>query len=193
MNDLAKNVHKLSLWWSQGNLNNHVESIKKNKGTSNYSKFISNVVQNQKWILDSFEIDINSIWIYKYGDIGGSIIIIESKAMPSFGVFNNEYETEEVALFQNRYISRSHYDNGWTEYKGKRIKVDSAEIRIRHLQKTIFFIVPYAGSIIGNDRSNSEEIISEIYRQYNESKILNEALLESLKKLRRKPEIAMWS
>lgn len=193
MNDLAKNVNELSLWWSQGSSDNKVESLKKDFGVSNISKFTSKFVQNRKWLLDSFEIDINSIWIYKYGDIGGSIIIIESNAMPSFGVFKSDYETEEVALFKNRYIRRNHYDNGWTEYKGKRIKVDSAEIRIRHLKKTIFFIVPEAGSIIGNYRSDSEEIISQICHLYSVSGILNEELLEPLKRLKRKSEIALWS
>jgi serine/threonine-protein kinase len=45
MNDLAKNVHVLDLWWSQGSLDNHIKSIEKNKGISNYNKFISNVTQ----------------------------------------------------------------------------------------------------------------------------------------------------
>ena len=193
MTDLASNVNELSLWWSQGSSDNKVESIKKDNGISTVSQFTSKFVQNRKWLLDSFEIDINSIWIYKYGDIGGSIIIIESNPMPSFGIFNNDYEIEEVALFKNRYISRSNYDNGWTEYKGKKIKVDNAEIRIRFLTETIFFISPWAGPIIGNDRSNAEEITSQIYRKYNENKMLSEDLLAPLKKLKRKPEVATWS
>ena len=193
MNDLTTNTDKLSLWWSKGRQDNNIHYIEKDYGISYFDAIKERVRPSVKWILDGIEIDINTIWIYKYGDVGGSIIIIESKPMSSFGIFKNHYEVEEVALFNKRYVPRSHYDNGWTEYKGKRIKMEKAEIRVRYLHKDIFFVAPWAGSLIGNDQSDSEKVIQRIYNKYREGALLDEKLLEPLKSLLRKSEIVMWS
>ncbi|RUM45194.1 MAG: hypothetical protein DSY46_03605, partial [Hydrogenimonas sp.] len=142
MKDLAKHREQLNLWWSKGEKSNYIYEIKKNYGISYFDKLKEKLMPSNKWILDGFEIDINSIWIYKYGDLGGSIIIIESKPMPSFGIFKDDYEFEEAVLFRGRYIPPIHLESGWTEYRGKRIKIDQAEtkeMRIRYLHQDLFF------------------------------------------------------
>lgn len=192
MKDLKEHQEQLNLWWSKGRQDNHINFIEKYYGLSFFDKFKEIIKPSNKWILDGFEIDINSIWIYKYGELGGSIII-ESKPMPSFGIFKNFYKDEEVALFRGRYIPKSHFDSGWTEYKGKRIKVDKAKIRVRCLYKDLFFIAPWEGPLIGNDQSNSEAIIQNIYDKYRNGAPLDKALLEPLKTLKRKSKTVMWS
>jgi len=199
MKDLTASVEHLDLWWTQGHYDNHLLNIEKFKSLVLIDRIIDKIpfFINNKWILGNFEIDINCIWIFKYGEVGGSILIIESKAMKSFGIFNRDYETEEVSLFNNRYIPASHSDSGWTEINGKKVKVEGSISRVRNLYKDIFFIAPFASSIIGNDNvrdaKNSEEIIDNIYKSYREGTELNEKLLLPLKKIRRKVEICMYS
>ena len=193
LTDLSINCKKLNLWWSQGYFNNTINTIDKYYSISFWDKCKEKIKQNTKWILGNFELNINSIWIYKYGDLGGSFIIIESKPMESFGIFKNKYEIEEVVLLENRYIPKTHYDNGWTEHKGNRLRIkDKCELRIRHLYKDIFFIAPWAGSIITNNSKNTQ-IINDIYERYRQNSTLNESFLAPLKNLRRKDEIAIWS
>lgn len=87
-----------------------------------------------------------------------------------------------------------HYDNGWTEINGKRIKIDSpCEIRVCHLYNDLFFIVPFDGPIIGNYETRTELILNDIIKKYRESAILNEELLAPLMNFRKKPKIALWS
>jgi len=198
MKDLTISVDNLDLWWTQGYLDNRILHIEKFKSPMLIDRIMDKIpfVKNNKWVLGDFEIDINCIWIFKYGEVGGSIFIIESMAMKSFGIFNNDYETEEVALFNNSYIPASHSDNGWTEINEKKVKVKGSITRIRNLYKDIFFIAPWASSIIGNNNvrnaKNSEEILNEIYKSYRQGAELNEELLSPLKNLRRKSEICMY-
>jgi len=188
MKDLAINCDKLDLWWSQGYADYNLKNIEKLNFNS-IDKIKSFLDKDSKWVVDSFELDIESIWIYKYGEVGGDIIIVESKAMPSFGIYDNSHSFEEVALFQNRYILRSHYDDGYTEINGKKIKIDTATIRIRHLYKDIFFITPCASPIIGE--RESEEIIYSIVENYRKIGLLNEEVLSEINNIRRSSKI-LW-
>ncbi len=200
MIDLTTSIDNLDLWWSQGLFDNRLFYMEKFKYISPIARIKEKIpfFTETKWILGNFEININCIWIFKYGAVGGSSLIIESKAMKSFGIFNNNYKTEEVALFNGIYIPKSHYDSGWTTIKGERIKVDIAncKIRVRNLYKDIFFIAPWASSIIGNnnvrDARSSEEVLDKIYTSYRKNTELNEELLFPLKKLKRKVEICMY-
>jgi serine/threonine-protein kinase len=193
MNDLSKEFKEMKLCWSQGLPNNEVEKIEKLESLSILNKCKDKFIKNTKWLLDDYEFDIKSIWIYKY-DIGGSIIILETEPLTSFGIYGKKYKTEEVAIFKNKYIPKVHYDNGWTEINGKKIKIDfPCETRIRHLYNDLFFIVPFDGSIIGNNKERTELILDDIVEKYKEGAILNEELLSPLMDFRKKPKIALWS
>lgn len=191
MTDLSKKCDKLDLWWSQGSRDYTVSYIKKYFSLSFGDRLKEKLKQNTKWILGDFEIEISSIWMYKYGDLGGSFIIIESKPMKSFGIFKNKYDIEEVVIFNNRYIPKSHYDNGWTIYKEKRLQIDkSCEFRRRHLHKDIFFIAPHTSSITNIENM---KIVIDIYERYKKGAIIDKSFLKPLKSLRRKSEVIMWS
>lgn len=194
MTDLSSQFKEMRLWWSQGTRDNEIEKIEKYVSLSLKEKVIDNCIKNTKWIVDCFEFSIKSIWIYKYGDVGASIIIIETEPLKTFGIYDEKYDSEEVAIFKNKYISRRHYDNGWTEIKGKKVRIDSpCEIRVRHLYNDLFFISPYDGSIISNDQTRTELILLDIYNQHKKGKTLDENLLAPIKEFRRKSKIALWS
>lgn len=193
MNDLSKEFKEMHLWWNQGSSDNKIEKIQKFESLFFWDRFKDKFIKNTKWLLDDYEFKIKSIWIYKY-DIGGSIIILESEPLTSFGIYKEKYRTEEVGIFKNRYIPRVHYDNGWTEINGKRVEIDSpCEIRVRHLYNDLFFLVPFDGPIIGNYETRTELILNDIIEKYREGVILNEDLLAPLLNFRKKPKIALWS
>lgn len=193
MNDLSKKFKEMHLWWNQGTADNEIEKIEKFVSLSFWNKYQDKYLKNTKLLLDNYEFKIKSIWIYKY-DVGGSIIILETEPLSSFGIYKEKYKAEEVAIFKNTYIPRVHYDNGWTEINGKRIKIDSScEIRVRHLYNDLFFIVPFDGPIIGNYETRTELILNDIIKKYRESSILNEELLAPLMNFRKKSKIALWS
>ena len=185
MYDLSNNFVKLNLWWTQGYRNYSIPHIKKYKSLSYFERLKDILTKNTKWILGDFEVDIKSIWIYKYGEIGGSFLIIESKPMKSFGINNSNCDEEWVAIYKNRYIPISHIDNGWTEYKGKKIKIEKyCEARKRYKYPTIFFVAPFSSSIINPE---NDKIINYIYEKYTkDNSELNEKLLEHLKRLKRR-------
>lgn len=193
MNDLSKEFKEMKLWWSQGLSDNEIEKIEKFESLFFWDKYKDKFIKNTKWLLDDYEFKIKSIWIYKY-DIGGSIIILEIEPLSSFGIYKKEYKTEEVDIFKNRYIPKVHYDNGWTEINGKKIKIDfPCETRIRHLYDDLFFIVPFDGPIIGNYETRTELILDDIIQKYKDGAILNEELLAPLLEFRKKSKIALWS
>lgn len=193
MNDLSKDYKGMKLWWNQGITDNEIEKIEKFESLLFWNKLKDKLIKNTKWLLSKFEFEINSLWIYKY-DIGGSIIIFETKPLTSFGIFKNKYTEEEVVIFKDKYIPKSHYDYGWTEIKGRKIKINSrCEIRIRHLYNDLFFIVPFDGPIIGNYETKTELILNDIIKKYREGVILDENLLAPLLNFRKKPKIALWS
>lgn len=193
MFNLSKEFKEMHLWWSQGRADNNIEKIEKFNSLSFWTKIKDKFINNTKWILDSFEFSIKSIWIYKY-DVGGSIIILETEPLVPFGIYKEKYTSEEVAIFKNRYIPRVHYDNGWTEINGKRIKIDSScEIRIRPLYNDLFFIIPFDGPIIGNYETKVESILDDIIKKYRKDLILDEKLLLPLMNFKKKSKIALWS
>ncbi|MFK2821846.1 protein kinase [Arcobacter sp. YIC-80] len=194
MTDLSSQFRQMRLWWSQGLGDNEIEKIEKYESLSLKERVIDKCIKSTKWIVDYFEFSIKSIWIYKYGDVGGSVIIIETEPLKSFGIYNEKYDSEEVAVFKDKYISRRHYDNGWTEINGKKVRIDSpCEIRIRHLYSDLFFIAPYDGSIIANDQTRTELILLDIYDKHKAGTPLSESLLAPIKEFRRKSKIALWS
>lgn len=193
INDLSKEFKEMKLWWNQGTADNEIEKIEKFESLFFWDKYKDKFIKNTKYLLDDYEFKIKSIWIYKY-DVGGSIIILETEPLTSFGIYKEKYKTEEVAIFRNRYIPRVHYDNGWTERNGKKIKIDSpCEIRVRHLYNDLFFIVPFDGPIIGNYETKVELILVDIIEKYRDGAILNEELLAPFMNFRKKSKIAFWS
>jgi hypothetical protein len=85
MQDLLINSKKLNLWWSQGNLDNPVKSIKKLD------------MCNLCWLMEYFEIKIKAIRIFKhYYNLGCSLIIIETDNFDSTKVYNNTYLHEKL-------------------------------------------------------------------------------------------------
>jgi len=200
MEDLALNINELDLCYSNETYN-EIQSIKKYEEEKEIS--------NTKWILmesdnSGIEIDINSIWIYKHSHrTGGDIIIIESKPMPSFGIYSDrssQIEDETVALFRNQYISYGDYNDGWTKIDGEKVEIssDEAELRRRELSRDIFFISPRYGPILDhhnyrwNEMIGAEEIVQNIYTKYRSGEILSESLLKPLKKAKVKFTGDLW-
>jgi serine/threonine-protein kinase len=172
--DLSENPKKLNLWWSQGYSDNNVKEIKKLENCEHC------------WLVDHFEIKIKSIWIFKhYYNLGCSTIIIEADEQSSTGVYDNTYEIEEVGYYKGKYFDRAHFDVGWTIIDGKRIKLNGkADIRVRIVEKNIFFIAPQNGPLITHNA-----LINKIYQEYSTTKIVNRDLLSSLTQIK-KPQ---WS
>lgn len=190
MLDLSRGFEQTLLWWCQGTRSNQIKIMEKYKPIILTEKIIDKFLMNTKWILDCYEFSIKSIWIFKYGDVGGSAIIIETEPLSTFGIYNEKYDEEQVAIFNNSYIPLIHYENGWTEIKGKKIKIDcSCETRVRHYYNELFFISPQEGSLISGDNSNTELVLLDIYEKYKKGVPLNEDLLAPIKEFRRNYEI----
>jgi len=195
LSDFSASLKELDLAWTQGMQYNNIPYISKYKPILLRDKIKEKIpwIILTIWIISDFEMDIKSVWIFKYNGVGGSILILETNPMKSLGIFKNKYDEEEVALFQNKYIPKSHADDGWTKINGKKVKVKDYEVRSRNLQKDIFFIAPFSGSIIGNnnvlDAKSSDEIINKIYQSFIDKREVSEDLLAPLKKIGRKPSI----
>ena len=117
-------------------------------------------IENNVWVFDIKEINIDFLYIYKHSiSLGGSFIIIKSKTMTSSGLYPEETKYEEVAFYDGKYISINECQSGWTEENGELVDIrEKAEIRCRYLNDSIFFLAPKKGPLYEN-----EDILSKIY------------------------------
>ncbi len=176
MTDLSDNTDKLALWISQGYSDRDVKYISKDKSCDTC------------FLIDYLEIKIKTIWIYKHFDsFGGSTIIIETDNNKAINSDTNNIDY--YGLFDGNIIKPEEVDSGWAMIDGKRTKLDrTAEVRERVLNKTIYFLAPFKGPLVKNNK-----IIDNLYKSYNEEIGLNEDFLKPLKSIKRSDAIMMMS
>lgn len=174
MSDLATDVLKLNLWWSQGYSDINIYDISKEKYC------------DRCWLVGLDEIKIKSIWFYKhYSSFGCSCIIVETDNFEPTGLYPDINEYEEFGILDDNYITRQEYDTGWAVINDTRVKLNGkAKLRGRILSNTIYFLAPQMGPLITNDK-----IIDQIYQEYKQTKVLDSKLLEPLTRIQKNESI----
>ena len=157
---LQSNCKNLSLWLTQG-----YPSIE--------IKEISIDYKNENYLFNWYEMKIEKLIIFRLGVYpGGSLIIVITEPQQSVLSLNeNTYESEEVCYYKEKIITRPEYDNGWTIIDGQRIKISSedTEIKIRTLNRTVYFISPKNGLFKENT-----EILNTIHKNFQNDNTLDE-------------------
>ena len=150
--NLSKFNFKNHLWWHTGTTNLSTEFKK---------------ISNTNWIMGKDkaydEIKIKSVWINNHSGYYNDWILINTEAMPSFNVYEGEFDREEVGLVDGKYyITRTEYDNGYAEIDGEIIDLSghTVEIRVREMVPTSYFIGTEYNCILqyGNDEAVSNLI-----------------------------------
>lgn len=128
LNNLSKEDFENELWYSNGRAFNPANLQNIDKGI---------------WLLDYLEFKPDSMWIYYTLEEYCDFILIKTKSMSSFGIYEKEYDHEEAGYVDGKhYITRSEYDNGYAEVEGEIIDLSEheVELRRRYLTEKYFFI-----------------------------------------------------
>jgi len=168
------------LWWTQGRANNAIE----NK--------IEKISKNDKvWKIDYMEMKIKSISIIKhYSSFGGSFLVIETDIMEPTGLYEYSGDSydEEYAIYNKNIIKRNEYDSGWAIVDGERVKVlGETELRRRIFKPKLFLVSPFKTSI---NSMQSDLIITEVLKKYEDNFIVNEKLLLPVMSIKRREEVS---
>ncbi|MGG1518746.1 serine/threonine-protein kinase [Paenibacillus oryzisoli] len=174
---LSANVGDINLWWTQGYSNSAIPEIKK--------------LPNGLWLIEGEESDVEEIWINKTHSYNRDFILLKTRPMQPFGLYNNllEDEYEEAGLHNGVYIKRSEFDDGFAIIDGKSVKLDaSTELRTRHLVTEYKFIITNSHSLalIEND-----EITDTVYEGIKQFPQKTDQLLAKLNKTKIHPVSAM--
>lgn len=167
------------LWWTQGRANNAFDDKMEVIST-----------ENKVWKLDYMEMKIKSISVVKhYSSFGGSFLVIETDYMEPSGLYeySDDSYDEEYAIYQDSMIKRNEYDSGWAMINGERIKVSGqTELRRRIFKPRLFLVSPFKTSI---NSMQSDSIISEVLKKYEDDFILNEKCLLPIMDINRRQEV----
>lgn len=95
------------------------------------------------WLLDHIEFEPDKIWTYYSLDKYCDFILLKTKPMSSFEIYENEPDREEVGFVNdNYYITRTEYDNGYAEVEDEILDLSNhkVELRKRYMTEKYFFI-----------------------------------------------------
>lgn len=173
MSEINKLIGETDLWWTQGGSNCHISNeIRK--------------LNEDTWIMDGMEIQIEKIWVLKDSySLDHQFIVIKTKPMPPFGIYGEDggVRWEEAAWFRDRYISRHEYDDGVAEIDGESVWIEGeAEIRIRKLYSDYYFIATQSHPVL---LSENDGVVMDVYEKLLETGSLDEEDIKKLSRLRR--------
>lgn len=125
MNELSE---KVDLWWTKGRGNMSIKNIRK--------------LNEDTWLIDYDEIQVEKIMVLKNSySMDHQFIIVKTRPMEKFGIYEETYSSEEAAWFLDRYITREEYDDGVANINGESVLLEGrAEVRVRKLEKDYIFI-----------------------------------------------------
>lgn len=171
LNNLAEMNFDNEFWWHDGYANCPAK-LKK--------------LRDDIWLLDLHEIKIKSIWVYFDLSLYKDAVLINTEAMPSFGIYDAPYEYEEAGLVDDEYyITRNEYDNGYAEINGKTINLSDHKVslRIRYLRPKSFFIITRYHSIFAEENEDRvHEFISKIESGYQITKTEFKSFIDEIGK-----------
>lgn len=172
LNRLNEAGQKIDLWWTQGSSNMDIK---------NFSR-----LNDDTWLMDYTEIQIEKIWVFKNSySLDHNFILLKTKAMPNFDIYNDEASTirEEAAWFMGRYISREEYDDGVTEINGKTVWLNGkAQLRVRNLQPQYYFITTSSHPI---GLFQNDSTVTAVYRKLIQTDKFETEDIEQLTKLKK--------
>jgi len=128
------------IWWWRGNGNNPIH------------RFLT--LGPEEVLLDCQELPIRRVVAINAGSYWQSFVYIEVGPKPPTGLYSSTpdqekrhmeifgYCYEEVGLFNDRYVTRSEYDDGFAVLDGKPRRITGAELRIRYLTPYNLLIAP---------------------------------------------------
>lgn len=118
-----------------------------------YSPIKAIDVNNKKWLLSSYELDIEKLIIYKDDSLYRSFFIILANKSQPFEIVNNNNvviskDKYSAVYWQGKYIDSQEIKNGW--YKNGEEKISTSdgsfEYRDRYDKNYIYMIVPEGNS-----------------------------------------------
>lgn len=165
-------VNKIALWWNQGTANSDIKKFER--------------INDDTWLMDHTEIQIEKLWVLKNNySIDHQFILIKTKAMPTFEIYekNDALRWEEAAWFLDRYISREEYDDGFADIDGISVPIEGkAHLRVRNLRAEYYFIASSSNPV---QLPFNDSIVTEVYEKLIEVNELEKEDIEKLTKLRR--------
>lgn len=167
---VGENRRKYDLWWTQGIGNNPIDRIQQEP--------------DDLWLINEMECKIKDLWIFRYPTLERQYIIVQTQAMPSFGISNYTGTNEERAgYFQGRYIEFRQFEDGFAIIDGKSVELIGSEFRRRFLHDEFIILAPRASVYIAV-RENDLPIVN-VLQSLKEYGAISGNLLAPLEKLKR--------
>ena len=168
---LSENATENRLWWTQGTSNCPIGSSMRK-------------IDEDTWLIDYGEHRIEEVWVKKDSySLDHQYVLLQCAPMPSFGIYDKEYEYEEAAWFRDRYITRAEYDDGVTEIDGVTIELNrEAELRTREMKRDFLFIATNVHPIL---LFENDEIVRRVYKIIKENDMITPEFLAPLDRLKR--------
>ncbi|MCJ7459858.1 MAG: nucleotide-binding protein [candidate division Zixibacteria bacterium] len=145
------------IWWLRGHSANAIEHFKK--------------ISPTKCLIDSKELEIDKIYIYRPGTYFYEFVYVLAKAEKPTGVYNLSetdiekcideigYAYEEYGLLNNNPITRSEYDDGSAEINGVIVDASAAELRVRFLSPYNLIIAAQFSPLNSSEFDDKSKII----------------------------------
>jgi hypothetical protein len=127
------------LWYNKWIWDDNITSIIQKRGIF-WFLFHDNI-----WIFNNVELNIDKIYVYKKNWLPWeNFLIIETKKQKPTWLYDWEYEYEEYWLYKWIVkLTRTEFDNWYKEFLWKKVDISrETELRVRILEKTIYFILP---------------------------------------------------
>lgn len=157
------------LWYSNGASFNHANLEEAN---------------GDIWLLDCIEFQPDYIWTYYTLDEYCDFILLKTKPMPSFGIYEEKHNYEEVGYVdENHYITRSEFDNGYAEIENEIVDLSNhdAVLRRRYLKEKYFFIATRYHCVI---QSKNDKIVQEFIENTKNNLVTKNDFKELISKIR---------
>jgi serine/threonine protein kinase len=146
-------------------------------------------IDDETWLIWGRECRIANLWIYKHANFQNNFILIETFPMPKFFDASPDGSVDEAALFQDHYIRRRDYDDGYVKINDNVIKIDdSAEARIRDTIRQFMFIATEASNIY---YYHNVDIVEKVYKNLLESDEVTKEIINPLLAMKGNPEVLM--
>jgi len=181
---LATNPTSFNLCWTAGGRWSEIRQFHK-------------LGQSDVWLIDHRESRVTDAWVLQPAvDDDHQAVLLRIDGMPSFGLYEREYDHEEAAWFVDRYITRAEYDDGYARIDGVSIPIQGrAELRVRYMKPQYIFLASKFNAVMLGRRHapQTEEIVSELVNRFETSDRVEPKDLEPLYRLPRHPVSEEWS
>ncbi|WP_094603268.1 Serine/threonine-protein kinase PknD [Sporomusa silvacetica DSM 10669] len=165
----AKKIDKF-LEWNQGGANSSATLRK---------------IDNSIWLVGNIEMNIKAVWVYFDSSFHRDFVILETKAMPSFGVNGEVSNSDEAGLLDEKYyISYAENNNGYAEINGQTIALRDhrCENRSRDLVDSAYVLGTTYSSAIYID---SDDLVAELLPKIKINKATSEDVSQFTRKIGR--------